>query len=402
MVGGGGIVDNLRPVAHEELLGRDRVELDMPRIAKGYAGRSALVSGAGGSIGSDLCRQLVAAGVSRLVMLERSELALYEIERDLSPLAAEAGTTLVSRLGDVCDRDGCARLMREHGIEIVLHAAAYKHVPLMEANEAAGTRNNVLGTRALALAAREAGVARFILVSTDKAVRPTNVMGATKRLAEMVVQDQQRRASGTVFSMVRFGNVLGSSGSVIPLFRRQIADGGPVTLTHRDVTRYFMTIPEAARLVLLAGSYAEGGEVFVLDMGEPVAHRRPCPAHDRIVRSNRARRRQPRRRDRDRDAGPPPGRKALRGTSGGRRHASHASSEDPPRPGSRPAARGPEGPLWPESKPPSVIATESPLRAELRATVAGYATDGVLYGEPEKEADGTARETRTARERSPA
>ena len=269
----GELVDTLRPVSPEDLLCRDSVALDMPQIEHAYTGRVVLVSGAGGSIGSELCRQLVASGVRRLVLLDASEIALYDIERELHPRAREAGVALVARLGDVCDGAGCARLMRDEAVEVVLHAAAYKHVPMVEANEVAGARNNVLGTETLATAAARSGVRRFILVSTDKAVRPTNVMGATKRLAEMAVQDLQRRVGGPggmVLSMVRFGNVLGSSGSVIPLFHRQIAAGGPVTLTHRDVTRFFMTIPEAARLVLLAGSFADGGEVFVLDMGEPV------------------------------------------------------------------------------------------------------------------------------------
>ncbi|MEM7709969.1 MAG: nucleoside-diphosphate sugar epimerase/dehydratase [Pseudomonadota bacterium] len=401
MVGGAGIVDSLRPVAAEELLGRDRVELDMPRIAEGYAGRAVLVSGAGGSIGSDLCRQLVAAGVSRLVLLERSELALYEIERDLAPLAAEADLALVPRLGDVCDRDGGVRLMREHGIEIVLHAAAYKHVPLMEDNEVEGVRNNVLGTRALALAASEAGVARFILVSTDKAVRPTNVMGATKRLAEMVVQDQQGRASGTVFSMVRFGNVLGSSGSVLPLFRRQIADGGPVTLTHRDVTRYFMTIPEAARLVLLAGSYAEGGEVFVLDMGAPVRiadlARRMIELSGRTVR----------------DADNPDGEIEIEvlGLRPGEKLYEELLVDDDMLSTPHPKIlRAQEVGLSPEVLTATLARIETAvngrdgaaLRAELRMAVAGYATESELWVEAAGAEARKVLDEQMARERSPA
>ena len=274
MVGARTLLDSLRPIAPEDLLGRDRVALDAPEIAAAYAARAVMVSGAGGSIGSELCRQVVAAGAARLTLLEHAEHALYLIHRELEPLAAETGTRLDPVLASVGHATRVAAALDAAGTEIVLHAAAYKHVPLVEGNECAGAANNVLGTKVLAEAALAAGVRRFILVSTDKAVRPTNVMGATKRMAELVVQDMQARArlqgSRCVFSMVRFGNVLGSSGSVIPLFREQIRTGGPITLTHPEVTRYFMTIPEAARLVLLAGSYAAGGEVFVLDMGRPV------------------------------------------------------------------------------------------------------------------------------------
>ena len=270
MVSSGGLVPTLKPVAADMLLGRDKVDLDLPGMAEVYRARSVLVSGAGGSIGSELCRQLLTTGVRRLVLFERSEFALYQIEQELRPIADETGVDLVPVLGSVTDPVRARRTLAAHGTEIVLHAAAYKHVPLVEANEVEGLRNNVLGTRILAEAAEAAGVERFILISTDKAVRPTNVMGASKRLAEMVVQDLARRAKTTRFAMVRFGNVLGSSGSVIPLFQRQIAAGGPVTVTHPEVTRFFMTVPEAARLVLLAGSYSQGGEVFVLDMGKPV------------------------------------------------------------------------------------------------------------------------------------
>lgn len=270
MVTSGSLVPMLKPVSADDLLGRDKVDLDLPDMAKAYRGRSVMVSGAGGSIGSELCRQILNIGIRRLVLFERSELALYEIEQELRPIAVEAGTDLVPVLGSVTDPQRVRSALEVNGIEIVLHAAAYKHVPLVEVNELEGVRNNVLGTRVLAEAAEEAGVKRFILISTDKAVRPTNVMGATKRLAEIVIQDAAQRAKTTRFAMVRFGNVLGSSGSVIPLFQRQIASGGPVTVTHPEVTRFFMTVPEATRLVLLAGSYSQGGEVFVLDMGKPV------------------------------------------------------------------------------------------------------------------------------------
>ncbi|UXX82837.1 polysaccharide biosynthesis protein [Roseovarius pelagicus] len=259
----------MQPVSPDALLGRDKVDLDTPEIAKAYAGRVVMVTGAGGSIGSELCRQLINRNPARIVLFEQSEYALYAIDRDIRARADAAGIPIVARLGSVADKSRVTSVMEQEGVEIVLHAAAYKHVPLVEENELEGARNNVLGTRIVAEAAAAAGVERFILVSTDKAVRPTNIMGATKRMAELVVQDLQTRNLRTRLAMVRFGNVLGSSGSVLPLFEKQIEQGGPVTVTHKDVTRFFMTIPEAARLVLLAGAYAEGGDVFVLDMGEP-------------------------------------------------------------------------------------------------------------------------------------
>jgi FlaA1/EpsC-like NDP-sugar epimerase len=270
LVGAEELVDKLAPVSSADLLGRARLDEELPGVSDRYAGRSILVSGAGGSIGSELCRQILACKPARLVLFEMSELALYTVEMELRALLDDGATEIVPVLGSAADEARVRQALAAYRVEIVLHAAAYKHVPLVEQNPLAGLANNVLGTRVLAEAAREAGVARFILVSSDKAVRPTNVMGASKRLAELVVQDLASRARGTVFAMVRFGNVLGSSGSVIPLFQEQIAKGGPVTLTHEDVTRYFMTIPEAARLVLLAGSFARGGDVFVLDMGKPV------------------------------------------------------------------------------------------------------------------------------------
>lgn len=267
------LVDALTPVEPDKFLGRMQVENGMPLGSEAYKGRNVLVSGAGGSVGTALCRQLLPSKPACIVLFEVSEIALYTIERKLSKLAAGTGTRIIAVLGSVTDSRMARMVMAEHKVEIVFHAAAYKHVPLVEANPIAGLANNVLGTRTLGDAANEAGVRNFVLISTDKAVRPTNVMGASKRLAELVVQDLAKRSSGTVFSMVRFGNVLGSSGSVIPLFKEQIANGEPITLTHEDVTRYFMTISEAARLVLLAGSYSgagSGGDVFVLDMGEPV------------------------------------------------------------------------------------------------------------------------------------
>lgn len=270
MIAGKGLVDGLHPVSADDLLGRDKVDLNIPGVTEAYSGKSILVSGAGGSIGSELCRQVLSCAPGKLVLYEHSEFNLYTIDQELRPLAEEAGVELVTILGSVCDAPRVNWTIQTHDVEIILHAAAYKHVPLVENNELEGLRNNVLGTKTLADAAKKHGLERFILISTDKAVRPTNVMGASKRLAELLVQDLASRPGSTLFSMVRFGNVLGSSGSVIPLFQAQIAKGGPVTLTHSDVTRYFMTIPEAARLVLIAGSFSRGGDVFVLDMGKPI------------------------------------------------------------------------------------------------------------------------------------
>jgi FlaA1/EpsC-like NDP-sugar epimerase len=267
------LVDALTPVEPDKFLGRVQVEKGMPVGAESYRGRNVLVTGAGGSVGTALCRQLLPTQPATIVLFEVSEIALYTIERKLSKLAEGTGTRIIAVLGSVTDSRMARMVMAEHRIDIVFHAAAYKHVPLVEANPIAGLANNVLGTRTLADAAHEAGVKKFVLISTDKAVRPTNIMGASKRLAELVIQDLAKRTTGTKFSMVRFGNVLGSSGSVIPLFKEQISNGEAITLTHEDVTRYFMTISEAARLVLLAGSYSDGGaggDVFVLDMGEPV------------------------------------------------------------------------------------------------------------------------------------
>nr|WP_255552471.1 nucleoside-diphosphate sugar epimerase/dehydratase [Maritimibacter dapengensis] len=256
-------------VPAEQLLGRSQVDLEHPHITKTYAGRSVMVTGAGGSIGSELCRQILKCAPDRLVMFDQSEFALYTLEMELAQLAKDANIDLIARLGSVTDPRRVRSIIGETCPDVILHAAAYKHVPIVEDNEVEGAFTNVLGTRNVALAAIEAGIERFVLVSTDKAVRPTNIMGATKRMAEMVLQDLATRSTRTKLSMVRFGNVLGSSGSVVPLFRRQIQSGGPVTVTHPEVTRYFMTVPEASRLVLLAGAYSAGGDVFVLDMGKP-------------------------------------------------------------------------------------------------------------------------------------
>ena len=267
---GARLVEQLRPVVPCQFLGRAPLDTELPGGSETYRGAAVMISGAGGSIGSELCRQILACRPRRLVLFEMSELALYKLDQELSALATDQSVEIVPVLGSVCDAPLVRRTLADHGVEIVLHAAAYKHVPLVERNPVVGFANNVLGTHTLAQAAGEAGVARFILISTDKAVRPKNMMGASKRMAELVVQDLASRSTGTIYSMVRFGNVLGSSGSVIPLFHDQISKGGPVTLTHREVTRYFMTIPEAARLVLVAGTFATGGDVFVLDMGAPV------------------------------------------------------------------------------------------------------------------------------------
>lgn len=265
------LVSSLREVDISDLLGRDPVAADPALLGIGITGKRVLVTGAGGSIGSELCRQIVSLSPERLVLLEANEHALYQINRLLSN---KANCKLIPCLGSVKDGDLIARLLREHAIQTVYHAAAHKHVPLVESNVLEGVVNNVIGTRQVAEAALAAGVSTFVLISTDKAVRPTNVMGATKRWAELIVQDCARRAAeigqGQRFCAVRFGNVLGSSGSVIPLFKEQIAHGGPVTVTHPEVTRYFMAIPEAVELVIQAGSLSLGGEIFLLDMGDPV------------------------------------------------------------------------------------------------------------------------------------
>lgn len=260
--------DRTQPLDFAELLGRSSLESDLPGPRDGYAGKSVLVTGAGGSIGSELCLQIAANGARRLVLLDHSEIALYQIERKLA--RQYPGVALVAMLGSVCEPGFVRRVFAGGEIDVVVHAAAYKHLPVLERNIVEGMRNNVLGTKIVAGAAVAHGVESFILVSTDKAVRPTSWLGYSKRFAEMIVQDLATRSETTRLSIVRFGNVLGSSGSVISLFQEQIARGGPVTLTHEDVTRYFMTVSEAVRLVLLAGSLAKGGEVFVLDMGDPV------------------------------------------------------------------------------------------------------------------------------------
>mgnify|MGYP002712936900 CR=1 FL=1 len=268
LVAGRVSVSSLRRVELDDLLGRDPVLLDDSGLHRLLTGQVVLVTGAGGSIGSELCRQIARFGPAKLVLFEQSELALYAMEQGLPQ--EFPGLAIVPVIGDVKNARWVHRVMAEHHPAVVFHAAAYKHVPLMEnANAWEAVRNNVLGTQVVAAAAQAQGVGKFVMISTDKAVNPTNVMGATKRLAEMACQAMQQ-PTGTRFVSVRFGNVLGSSGSVIPKFQKQIEAGGPVTVTHPEITRFFMSIPEAAQLVLQAGLMGEGGEIFVLDMGEPV------------------------------------------------------------------------------------------------------------------------------------
>ena len=262
-------VSNLKNVEVEDLLGREPVELDINQISEYVTGQTVMVTGAGGSIGSELCRQLMRFSPGKIVLLGHGEFSIYSIDMELKKAYGLDDIDIVPVIADVQDRDRIFGVMEEHRPTIVYHAAAHKHVPLMEYNPHEAVKNNVVGTKNVAEASDTFEVDTFVLVSTDKAVNPTNVMGATKRVAEMIIQDLNPR-SETKFVAVRFGNVLGSRGSVIPLFKKQIASGGPVTVTHPEMTRYFMTIPEASRLVIQAGTLAKGGEIFVLDMGEPV------------------------------------------------------------------------------------------------------------------------------------
>jgi FlaA1/EpsC-like NDP-sugar epimerase len=270
LISGSAAVDEIRAVSIEDILGRDPVAPRLDLMQAHIRGRTVFVSGAGGSIGSELCRQIVRNGPARLILFELSEYALYRVDQELRATPEASQVEIIPLIGSVQDGARAEWLMKHFGVDTVFHAAAYKHVPLVEQNMIEGVRNNVFGTLALAEAASRAGVGSFTLISTDKAVRPTNVMGASKRMAELVCQALGREDNATLFSMVRFGNVLGSSGSVIPLFSEQIERGGPVTVTHPDITRYFMTIPEAAQLVIQASALARGGDVFLLDMGEPV------------------------------------------------------------------------------------------------------------------------------------
>jgi FlaA1/EpsC-like NDP-sugar epimerase len=272
LVNGLATVDEIREVEIEDLLGRDAVQPVSQLLKKCIEGKTVMVTGAGGSIGSELCRQILIHGPTQLVLFEKSEFALYQIEQELNltNLAQGRDIKLVPILGSVTHQNRVEHVMRAFHVQTVYHAAAYKHVPMVEHNMIEGVLNNVFGTWRTAEAAKSAGVETFVLISTDKAVRPTNVMGASKRFSELVLQALSREAGFTRFCMVRFGNVLGSSGSVVPLFKKQIENGGPLTVTHPEITRYFMTIPEAAALVLQAGAMGQGGDVFVLDMGAPI------------------------------------------------------------------------------------------------------------------------------------
>jgi FlaA1/EpsC-like NDP-sugar epimerase len=265
-------VQDIRELDIEDLLGREPVPPNTDLLARDLAGQVVLVTGAGGSIGGELVRQIVLQQPRQLLLLDHNEFGLYAIHQELAALcdSRALAVELVPLLGSVINADRMLALCQKYQPATVYHAAAYKHVPMVESNPGDGVLNNVFGTLNMAIAAQKSGVRRFVLISTDKAVRPTNVMGATKRMAELVLQAMAAQSSTTCFSMVRFGNVLGSSGSVVPLFRKQLAAGGPLTVTHAEVTRYFMTIPEAAQLVLQAGAMGRGGDVFVLDMGEPV------------------------------------------------------------------------------------------------------------------------------------
>ena len=274
-------VSEVRDLSIDEILGRDAVDADKDLMRRDIAGNAVLVTGAGGSIGTELCRQIILNEPTTLVLLEQTEFTLYQIYEELKKyvdaMPEDRQCQLVMVLGSVHDGRKIEAILSRHSVTTIYHAAAYKHVPIVEDNPIEGVRNNILGTLAVAQAACAYGVNKFVLISTDKAVRPTSIMGASKRMAEMVLQALDQRCDQTIFAIVRFGNVLGSSGSVVPLFRQQIRDGGPITLTHRDVTRYFMTITEAAQLVIQAGAMTvasmngvKGAPVYLLDMGAPV------------------------------------------------------------------------------------------------------------------------------------
>lgn len=265
----------IRDIQIEDLLGRDPIPPRKDLLDKCTCQKSVMVTGAGGSIGSELCRQIIYQNPSYLILVEQNEFALYSIQQELLKLTSQAGSPIsgskiIPILINCLNQKEITATLKKYSIDTIFHAAAHKHVPLVEANIIEGVRNNVLGTWSCAQSAIEARVTNFVLISTDKAVRPTNVMGASKRVAELALQGLSQKTANTIFSMVRFGNVLGSSGSVVPLFKQQIKDGGPITVTHKNITRYFMTIPEAAQLVIQASAMAQKGDVFVLDMGEPV------------------------------------------------------------------------------------------------------------------------------------
>ena len=268
LVVGRSVVNELREIFIEDLLGREPVSLNWEEIRGGIQGKTILVTGGGGSIGSELCRQIARLEPGALVIFDNSEFNLYSIEMEIG--GRHPAVVLRAELGDVCDIPAVERVFNEHHPDVVFHAAAYKHVPMLESNAREALRNNVFGTRSVASAAVDYGCGTFVLISTDKAVNPTNIMGASKRVAEMFCQNMGQKSAVTHFITVRFGNVLDSAGSVVPLFRKQISEGGPVTVTHPEVRRYFMTIPEACQLIMQAAAIGDGGEVFVLDMGEPV------------------------------------------------------------------------------------------------------------------------------------
>ena len=263
-------VNRVRDVELTDLLGRDPISIDNETVFNMIKGKTVLVTGGGGSIGSELCRQIASHNPKQLIIFDIYENNAYEIQQELLRKYKDKGLNLVTLIGSVRNTHRITSVMMEYKPDIVFHAAAHKHVPLMEDSPNEAIKNNVMGTYKTAKAAAEAGVKKFVLISTDKAVNPTNIMGATKRICEMIIQMMDRQTPTTSYVAVRFGNVLGSNGSVIPLFKKQIAEGGPVTVTHKDITRFFMTIPEAVSLVLQASFYAKGGEIFVLDMGEPV------------------------------------------------------------------------------------------------------------------------------------
>ncbi|WP_416777008.1 polysaccharide biosynthesis protein [Xenorhabdus budapestensis] len=272
LVDGTAQIDTLRRVSIDDLLGREQISPLPELLSKNILNKNVLVSGAGGSIGSELCRQIIRQKPNSLILLELTEYALYSIERELQKINRDKkiNVSIIPILGDIKNSEKIKKILNRFNINTIYHAAAYKHVPLVELNTIEGIQNNIFGTLVIAQAAISQKVDKFVLISTDKAVRPTNIMGATKRFAELILQALAKQSNHTQFSMVRFGNVLGSSGSVVPLFEKQIANGGPITLTHKDITRYFMTIPEAAQLVIQAGAMGKNGDVFVLDMGESV------------------------------------------------------------------------------------------------------------------------------------
>lgn len=269
LVSGKVSVNHFRDVQVEDLLGREPIKLNMESISEYLTGKCVLVTGAGGSIGSEICRQVAEFKPAKLILLGHGENSIYSIEIELKESFPSSGIEFITEIADIQDKSKIELVIMSYRPDVIYHAAAHKHVPLMERNPEEAVKNNVIGTINIANAASNYGVGTFVLISTDKAVNPTSVMGSAKRLAEMIIQDINKK-SNTKFVAVRFGNVLGSRGSVIPLFKRQIENGGPVTVTHKDMERYFMTIPEASRLVIQAGALAKGGEIFVLDMGDPV------------------------------------------------------------------------------------------------------------------------------------